>query len=173
MSDYFIPIVHCKRCKAVYSPPIKMNIQHTAKWNSGKLATHCRNKTCKFINQDFGSDLKYIFEPILNGILSVKKPYGALETLHYNLNKLTPPFNIIEIQREVEKVFEDIDMPGYMVKLDLSPAQLMTLTLLMSTTAITILNYLDKHKGEPMPKTAVKLQIIQQMVNQNIFIKVE
>lgn len=56
-----------------------MNIQHTAKWNRGILATHCRNKNCKFVNKDFGSDLEYIFEPILNGILSVKKPFDPLE----------------------------------------------------------------------------------------------
>lgn len=93
--------------------------------------------------------------------------------LHYNLNKLTPPFNIIEIQREAEKAFNDIDMPGYMLKLDLRPVQLMTLTFLINSTAITILNYLDKRKGEPLSKSAIKLQIIQQMVSQNIYIKAE
>ena len=150
-----------------------MNIQHTVKWNNGKLATHCRNKTCRFINQDFGSDLKYIFEPILNGILSVKKPYGPLETLHYNLNKLTPPVNIIEIQREVEKVFEDVDMPGYMVKLDLTPKQMIMLTLLIFETTNRKLQYLDETIERAFSENSIKLQIIQQIVCQNILIKVE
>lgn len=173
MPDYFIPIVHCKKCRTLYSPPIKMNIQQPSKWDNGKLITHCRNKSCKYVNKNFDSNLEYLFEPILNGILNIKKPYGSLETLHYNLNKLTPPFNIIEIQREVEKVLGDVDMPGYMLKLDLSPGQMMTLTLLMSANAITTLKYLDKYNDELLSKTTIKLQIIQQMVDQNIFIKAE
>lgn len=104
------------------------------------------------------------------GILNVENPELKIQILQDNLRNLEKPFNIISIQREVEKILVDVDMPGYMLKLDLSPNQIIKLILLMTTTSISVLNYLATNKSGPLVKVEIKLQIVQLMVNQTVFI---
>lgn len=173
MISYFVPIIHCRNCKTLYSPPIKINIMHPLKWNKGKIVTYCRNRNCKCLNKDFGVDLKIIIEPILNGILNNKNPFALIKKLSLILSNLKPPYCIITIQKEVEKLIDDIDMPGYMLKLDLTPKQMIILTLLICETTIANLDYLDEEIMQAFSENSIKLQIIQQIVNQNILIKGE
>lgn len=173
MNNYFVPIIHCKNCKTLYSPSENLNIIHPVKLDNKKIITYCRNRSCKSLNKEFGVDLKIMIEPILNGILSVANPLATIKVLSLALNSLKPPYCIIAIQKEVEILLDEIDMPGYMVKLDLTPKQMIMLTLLIFETTNRKLQYLDETIERAFSENSIKVQIIQQIVSQNILIKVE